>query len=93
MRTKLKDHAERLNRQPLKALSAARAGDAPLSAAGWKISLARHFLDPDADAALLEHGAQAGLQKAASDLFGADIVNPSEGRPALHWALRAPARL
>jgi glucose-6-phosphate isomerase len=93
MRTELKDHAERLNRQPLNALSAARAGDEPLNAAGWKISLARHFLDPDAEAALLAHGAQTGLAKAAADLFGAAIVNPSEGRPALHWALRAPARL
>ncbi|ABI76738.1 glucose-6-phosphate isomerase [Hyphomonas neptunium ATCC 15444] len=93
MRNELKVHAARLSRQPLKALSAARAGTEPLSAAGWKISLARHFLDTEAEQSLLDFGAEARLTKAAEALFGEAIVNPSEGRPALHWALRAPARL
>ncbi|MFN4183567.1 MAG: glucose-6-phosphate isomerase [Hyphomonas sp.] len=93
MRTELKEHAARLNCQPLKALAAARAGAEPLNAAGWKISLARHFLDANAEASLLQHGVAAALTKAADDLFGEAIVNPSEERPALHWALRAPARL
>ena len=93
MRSELKNHANRLQQQPLKTLAAARAGDAPLEAAGWKISVARHFLDTSAQASLLQHGAEAALVKAGEDLFGGAIVNPSEGRPALHWALRAPARL
>lgn len=93
MRSELKDHAARLRLQPLKLLATARAGDQPLEAAGWKISLARHFLDASAEASLLQHGTKAALAKAGEDLFGGAIVNPSEGRPALHWALRAPARL
>ncbi|MFN7055965.1 glucose-6-phosphate isomerase [Hyphomonas sp.] len=93
MRAALADHARRLDDQPLKALAAPRAGIAPLEAAGWRISLARQPLDDAAEAALAEFGAAAGLEQAASDLFGAAVVNPSENRPALHWALRAPEAL
>lgn len=93
MRTELGRQADRLSGQPLKALAAARAGAAPLEAAGWRINLARQVLDEAAEAALLRHGAEAGLEKAGADLFGAAIVNPSENRPALHWALRASAPL
>ena len=93
MRSELKDHAARLQGQRLSALAAARADMAPLTAAGWKISLARQFLDTSAEAALLKHGGESGLEQAAQDLFSSVIVNPSEDRPALHWALRAPQRL
>lgn len=93
MRNELKEHAGRLSRHSLKALATDRASVSPLTAAGWKISLARHFLDADAEASLLKYGAETALTKAADELFGEAIVNPSEGRPALHWALRAPARL
>lgn len=92
MRNELNDHSARLSRTRLKTLAAERAGAAPLFAAGWKINLARQFLDADAEASLLAFGAEAGLEKAAADLFGAQIVNPSEDRPALHWALRLPSR-
>ena len=93
MRDELELHAARLAGQTLRPLAAARAGDAPLVAAGWKVSLARHYLDTAAEAALLKHGAAAGLDVAAQRLFGSEIVNPSEGRHALHWALRAQAAL
>lgn len=93
MRTELAEHADRLNGQPLKALAAGRSGAEPVEAAGWRISLARQFLDDEAEAALLRFGAAAGLEQAGADLFGAAIVNPSENRPALHWALRASSPL
>ena len=89
VRDELELHAARLAGEALRTLAAARAGDAPLAAAGWKVSLARHYLDTAAETALLQHGAAAGLDAAAQRLFGGAIVNPSEGRPALHWALRA----
>ncbi|MEZ5998060.1 MAG: glucose-6-phosphate isomerase [Hyphomonas sp.] len=85
--------AASLKSRRLKDLAAARAGRTVLSAAGWEADLSRHFLDDGADAALLAHGKSAGLADAATRLFGGDIVNPSEGRPALHWALRAQAPL
>jgi len=89
VRDDLNQHAVRLAGSRLRDLAAARASTAPLSAAGWKVSLARHYLDGAAESALLAFGAQAGLESAAASLFAGEIVNPSEGRPALHWALRA----
>ncbi|MFN7057057.1 glucose-6-phosphate isomerase [Hyphomonas sp.] len=93
MRSELAEHAKRLNQHGLKGLAAARAALEPVEAAGWQISTARQFLDEAAEAALLAFGESKGLTSAAADLFGAVIVNPSENRPALHWALRAPAPL
>lgn len=93
MRDKLNAHATRLAGHALSELASARAGETPLAAAGWQVSLARHYLDAAAEADLLAFGEAAGLSGAAARLFGAEIVNPSEGRPALHWALRAQEAL
>lgn len=93
MNSELKGHAERLDAQPLQALSGARAEASPLEAAGWRISLARQFLDTAAEDALFRFADAAGLVGARDDLFSGAVVNPSEDRPALHWALRAPGPL
>lgn len=93
MRSELADHARRLHGSTLKDLAGARAALEPVEAAGWQINTARHFLDKAAEAALLALGENKGFAGAATDLFGAEIVNPSENRPALHWALRAPKPL
>lgn len=93
MRSELADHARRLQGRTLKDLAGARATLEPVEAAGWQINTARHFLDKAAEAALLALGENKGLAGAATDLFVAEIVNPSENRPALHWALRAPKPL
>lgn len=82
-----------LMERSLKDLAAARAGQSVLTAAGWHADLSRHFLDAASEAALLAHGTDAGLETAAAHLFGGEIVNPSENRPALHWALRAQTPL
>jgi len=60
----------------------------PLEAAGWKADLSRQYMSPAIEAALFEQAETIGLSNAVEDLFGAAIVNPSENRPALHWALR-----
>lgn len=86
-------HAARLSNASLKALSVKRATDSTLHACGWQVNLSRHFLDEAAESDLLTHGFNAGLEGAADDLFAAKHVNPSEDRPALHWALRAQASL
>jgi glucose-6-phosphate isomerase len=93
LRDELHQHAARLAGTALSQLAAARAAAPALSAAGWKVSLARHYLDAAAEDALLRHGETAGLAGAAARLFGGEIVNPSENRPALHWALRAGSAL
>ncbi len=79
--------ADTVKQQPL--VDLATASTAPvLSAAGWSADLSRQYMTPEIESALLAHAETAGLPKAIDDLFGAEIVNPSEDRPALHWALR-----
>ena len=86
--TRLQAHAARLKEQSLQDIADTNAGAAPLVAAGWSANLARHRIDSEALDALLTHGEEAGLPSAIDALFGAKHVNPSEDRPALHWALR-----
>lgn len=86
-------HAQRVRTSPLAEIAAKRAGAASLVAAGWRIDMARQYLDAGAETALVEFGRTSHLEAAAVALFGAAIVNPSEGRPALHWALRSSSPL
>ncbi len=67
---------------------AASAQDAVHSGGGWMVDVSRQYLSPEINAALLAHAEAANLSGAVDDLFSAAIVNPSENRPALHWALR-----
>lgn len=86
----LSAHANRLSNQSLRSLSHANQ-DHTIRACGWAVNLSRHYLDSDAVSALLAWGEAANLEQATQRLFAAEIVNPSENRPALHWALRASA--
>ena len=69
------------------------ADNAVLSAAGWTANVARHYIDGEANSALLYKADQSDLTGKIAALFSGEIVNPSENRPALHWALRAPDQL
>lgn len=93
MLDQLAAEAARLKGLALSALAAERAGQASLDAAGWHLDLARQHLDAEAETVLLAHGETAGLPLAIDQVFSGAHVNPSEDRPALHWALRAPAPL
>jgi len=57
----------------------------PLLADLSRRHLDRHRLD-----SLLSASREAGLTEAVRRLFAGEVVNPTEGRPALHWAWRAP---
>ena len=85
--TALTDLAESLKPQSLKEL-ASKSESRLLEAAGWTVDLRRHYLTAQATEALLSHGEACGLNTAREALFSGHIVNPSENRPALHWALR-----
>ncbi len=85
----LKDHVRRAEASSLQALAAERLGNPTLAAAGWHVDLTRQRIDSDAEQALVSWGGQRGLPAAIQRLFAGEIVNPSENRPALHWALRA----
>ncbi len=67
---------------------AAQNDDPVLEAAGWRADLSRQYTTNECWDALLDYANATGLSKDITDLFGAEIVNPSENRPALHWALR-----
>lgn len=84
----LNSHADRLRGAELKTLARRRLAGPRLSAAGWTLDTSRQFLDADAERALVAHAESAGLTEAIADLFNASEVNVSEGRAALHWALR-----
>ena len=87
--TDFANHIARLNAATLTDLAAARSSDAPLTAAGWTTDLSRQRLDTASTDALLEIGKAAKLPEAIAALFAGVHVNPSEDRPALHWALRS----
>ena len=91
--TELHNHIDRLKRADLRSLAFKRADNTTLTAAGWTADLARHFLDSDAEQALLAHAESCDIGDAIAALFSADHVNASEDRPALHWALRADGAL
>ena len=54
-----------------------------------RVDLARHPVTDDTLALLLELAAERGLAEAVEQLFTGGTVNRSEGRPALHTALRS----
>ncbi len=85
----LKNQAAELAQRSLSSLAEARSGACTLSAAGWSIDLSRHFLTPEVESLLQVQAEALGLESAIAHLFAAKIVNPSENRPALHWALRS----
>ena len=87
----LKHHADRLKAESFKTLVKARAGKAMVSAPGWQADLSRHYLDEAAETELAKAAAEKDLGGAIERLFAGETVNPSEGRAALHWALRAKA--
>lgn len=83
----LKSLAGSIRDLPLSDL-AARATDTQLEAAGWHVDLSRQYVNAEISEALLNQAEAVDLGRAIEDLFAAEIVNPSEDRPALHWALR-----
>ncbi|TVQ41328.1 MAG: glucose-6-phosphate isomerase [Wenzhouxiangella sp.] len=56
---------------------------------GWLLDYSRLPLTADGYRGLQALAAASGLDSAVRRLFGGEIVNPSEHRPALHMALRA----
>ncbi len=62
-----------------------------VSAAGLSLDLSKQAWSLRGLEAALNLAKAAGLEDARARLFGGEVVNPSEGRPALHMALRAAA--
>lgn len=62
-----------------------------LEAAGLQIDLSKQPWSLEDLVTALVLAEMAGVETARSALFAGEIVNRSEGRPAMHMALRAPA--
>lgn len=84
----LAEHAKRLGDKSLSELAESRLESSTFSVADWKINIARQKIDLFADQALLQFGKSKNLEGSIESLFNGGIVNLSENRPALHWALR-----
>jgi len=86
---KVEAEAARIRATELRAL-AARSDMAPFvwSAPHLEVDVAKQPIDAGAMAALQAFAAERGLESKIKSLFAAGIVNASENRPALHWALR-----
>lgn len=67
---------------------AAHSAQPVISGAGWTADSSRQYVTPAINDGLLAHARDVNLKQAIDRLFNAEIVNPSENRPALHWALR-----
>jgi len=67
-----------------------RASRFSLQAAGLLMDYSKHLLDDDCRDQLLALADTAGMHRAINALFAGDLVNNTEGRPALHTALRSP---
>ena len=80
-------HAERVGRGPLP-VDAARASEFALRVGPLYASFARQRLDAQARDALFAMAEAANLPAALKALFDGEHVNTSEGRAALHTALR-----
>jgi glucose-6-phosphate isomerase len=61
-----------------------------LSVAGLEIDLSKQPWSQADVAVMLDLARASGVEAARDKLFAGEIVNASEGRPALHMALRAP---
>ncbi len=88
----LAPHARRLDAARIADLVTAdtrRPHDFALRVGGLYASFARQRYDRDARDALVALGDAAGLRQAVRALFDGVTVNTSEGRPALHVALRS----
>lgn len=87
--TQVKAEAARISSLALRAI-ADRADMAPCiwSAPHLEVDVAKQPIDAAVMSAMMAMAAERGLETRIRALFAGDIVNASERRPALHWALR-----
>ncbi len=85
--------SERYSLEAIKARAdaAARSGAFVWTAPHVEADLSRQALDGDDVSALMAKAKAQGLPEAIKTLFAGEVINGSENRPALHWALRGNA--
>lgn len=91
--SEMETHRERLARSSLGALFASAPGRAArftAEADGLVLDYSKNLLDEDALKALVDLAEARGLESATAAMFAGEPINSTEGRPALHVALRSP---
>lgn len=91
----LEDHAARLKAQPLKGLfelDSARFARLSRSGCGLLVDFSKQRLDAAALADLVALACSSGVEDGIRRLFAAEPMNFTEGRAALHMALRGGCR-
>ncbi|MGA0805053.1 MAG: glucose-6-phosphate isomerase [Pseudohongiellaceae bacterium] len=86
--SRLRDSGTRIRQ--LLDLDAQRVQRYSIAAAGLRFDYSRHLLDDAARVALLQLARNCGFGAAVAALFAGETVNNTEGRAALHVALRSP---
>ncbi len=61
------------------------------TAAGWRLDYARHRVDDETLSLLYALARDRGIEASRDAMFAGEKVNSTEGRAAMHMALRAPA--
>ncbi len=92
--TRLADLAARPHSRHIRALFAAGPARASRFSASFEdltLDFSKSSIDAHALTALLELANAAGLQDFRHRLFAGEVVNPTEGRAAMHMALRSHA--
>jgi glucose-6-phosphate isomerase len=77
--------------RPLFAADPARAEKFSASFEDMTLDFSKSSISPESLAALLDLADTSDLQSFRTRLFAGEVVNPTEGRAAMHMALRSPA--
>jgi len=89
----LEDHHRKLSSRHLRALfdeDPGRGERMTLEAAGLVLDWSKNRVTDETVSLLCELAQQAGVRERADAMFHGEPINVTEGRPALHVALRAP---
>ncbi len=89
----LAEHYRQVSALHLRDLFAAdpsRAKDLTFEAAGWRVDCSKHRITRETVALLVQLAEECGLPARRDAMFRGERINVTEGRPALHIALRLP---
>jgi glucose-6-phosphate isomerase len=89
----LAEHARRADALQLRTLFAEDPGRGErlvLEAIGLHLDYSKNLVSDETLGLLLDLAREAGLESRIEAMFRGDVINPTEQRPALHVALRAP---
>ncbi len=83
------NHASKIHSTSIKDLVATNKFSTKVETGGMRLDFQKQYLNSEVLNSLFELAELNDLEQRKKDLFGGAIVNPTEGRQALHTALRA----